>query len=182
MQVLDRPFLGFVTQLDVSSPWLVLVCQLPRHVVLLLLSPQGHLHLQGGWQGWHTQTGSSCPDPHGGGANSLDVAVTDADVAVLQGQAALRGHQGSGSVIAGYKRVLSPNDELEANAVLGLRSLLSVTSTRRLGHYTTAALTGSYSMDRGAGACRCAVCSCRGAAPQGHRNPRPQRQLSSFRT
>jgi DnaJ family protein C protein 11 len=83
--------------------------------------------------------------------NSLDVAVTDADVAVLQGQAALRGHQGSGSVIAGYKRVLSPNDELEANAVLGLRSLLSVTSTRRLGHYTTAALTGSYSVDQGMG-------------------------------
>eukprot|EP00775_Hariotina_reticulata_P001748 gene1748-2089_t len=83
--------------------------------------------------------------------NSLDVAITDADVAVLQGQAALRGHQGSGSVIAGYKRVLSPNDELEANAVLGLHSLLSVTSTRRLGHYTTAALTGSYSIDQGMG-------------------------------
>ncbi|KAF8064508.1 ATJ13 [Scenedesmus sp. PABB004] len=83
--------------------------------------------------------------------NSLDVAWSDADVGLLQGQAALRGGQGSGSVVAGYKRVLSPNDELEANAVLGLRSLLTVTSTRRLGHYTTAALTGSYNWEQGAG-------------------------------
>jgi hypothetical protein len=59
--------------------------------------------------------------------------------------------QGSGSVVAGYKRVLSPNDELEAHAVLGLRSLLQLTSTRRLGHYTTAAVTGSYSWDQGMG-------------------------------
>ncbi|WIA19108.1 hypothetical protein OEZ85_003756 [Tetradesmus obliquus] len=83
--------------------------------------------------------------------NSLDVSVTDADVLLLQGQAALRGNQGSGSVVAGYKRVLSPNDELEAHAVLGLRSLLQLTSTRRLGHYTTAAATGSYSWDQGMG-------------------------------
>jgi hypothetical protein len=47
--------------------------------------------------------------------------------------------------------VLSPNDELEAHAVLGLRSLLQLTSTRRLGHYTTAAMTGSYSWDQGMG-------------------------------
>eukprot|EP00879_Flechtneria_rotunda_P006476 GHRR01006805.1.p1 GENE.GHRR01006805.1~~GHRR01006805.1.p1 ORF type:complete len:656 (+),score=249.29 GHRR01006805.1:248-2215(+) len=83
--------------------------------------------------------------------NSLDVSVTDADVALLQGQAALRGNQGSGSVIAGYKRIVTPNDELEASAVLGLRSLLTVTSTRRLGHYTTASLSGTYTWDQGLG-------------------------------
>lgn len=48
--------------------------------------------------------------------NSLDMSLSDKDVALLQGQAALRGNQGSGSVVAGYKRVISANDELEANA------------------------------------------------------------------
>ncbi|KAF6251111.1 molecular chaperone [Scenedesmus sp. NREL 46B-D3] len=83
--------------------------------------------------------------------NALDVSVTDADVLVLQGQAALRGHQGTGSVVAGYKRTLSPNDSLEAQAVLGLRSLLQLTSTRRLGHYTTAAMIGTYEWQQGMG-------------------------------
>lgn len=33
----------------------------------------------------------------------------------------------------GYRRVLSPHDTLEGNAVVGLRSALSVTSTRQVG-------------------------------------------------
>lgn len=83
--------------------------------------------------------------------NSLDLSPTDADVVLLQGQAALRGNQGGGNVVVGYKRVLSPNDEIEGSAVLGLRSLLTLTSTRRLGHYTTAAVSGNYSWDQGMG-------------------------------
>lgn len=83
--------------------------------------------------------------------NSLDLSPTDSDVVLLQGQAALRDNQGAGNVVVGYKRVLSPNDELEASAVLGLRSLLTLTSTRRLGHYTTAAVSGNYSLDQGMG-------------------------------
>lgn len=83
--------------------------------------------------------------------NSLDLSPTDSDVVLLQGQAALRGNQGGGNVVVGYKRVLSPNDEIEGSAVLGLRSLLTLTSTRRLGHYTTAAVSANYSWDQGMG-------------------------------
>jgi hypothetical protein len=83
--------------------------------------------------------------------NSLDVAVADADVALLQGSAALKGTAGSGSVAAGYKKQMGPHDALEVNAVLGLRSLVTVTSTRQLGTYTSAALSASYSPGQGLG-------------------------------
>lgn len=83
--------------------------------------------------------------------NSLDMTVFDSDAALLQGQAALKGHAGSGSVVAGYKRTLSPLDSLEVNAVLGLRSLLTVTSNRQLGTYTTGSLSATYSYGQGIG-------------------------------
>jgi hypothetical protein len=83
--------------------------------------------------------------------NSLDMTVFDSDAALLQGQAALKGHAGSGSVVAGYKRTLSPLDSLEVNAVLGLRSLLTVTSNRQLGTYTTGSLSATYSYGQGMG-------------------------------
>lgn len=62
-----------------------------------------------------------------------------------------QGHAGSGSVVAGYKRTLSPLDSLEVNAVLGLRSLLTVTSNRQLGTYTTGSLSATYSYGQGVG-------------------------------
>ena len=83
--------------------------------------------------------------------NSLDMTVFESDAALLQGQAALKGHAGSGSVVAGYKRTLSPLDSLEVNAVLGLRSLLTVTSNRQLGTYTTGSLSATYSYGQGIG-------------------------------
>lgn len=83
--------------------------------------------------------------------NSLDMTVFDSDAALLQGQAALKGNAGSGSVVAGYKRTISPQDALEVNAVLGLRSLLTVTSTRQLGTYTSGALSATYSYGQGLG-------------------------------
>lgn len=83
--------------------------------------------------------------------NSLDMTVFDSDAALLQGQAALKGNAGSGSVVAGYKRTISPQDALEVNAVLGLRSLLTVTSTRQLGTYTSGSLSATYSYGQGLG-------------------------------
>jgi DnaJ family protein C protein 11 len=81
--------------------------------------------------------------------NSVDIPITDEDTLFLQGQAALKDQAGSGSIIAGYRRVISPRDFLEAQVVLGLRALLSVTSTRQLGQYTSASLTTSYGLDQG---------------------------------
>ena len=81
--------------------------------------------------------------------NSVDIPVTDQDTLFLQGQAALKDQAGSGSIIAGYRRIISPRDFLEAQVVLGLRALLSVTSTRQLGQYTSASLTTSYGLDQG---------------------------------
>lgn len=92
--------------------------------------------------------------------NSLDMTVFDSDAALLQGQAALKGHAGSGSVVAGYKRTLSPLDSLEVNAVLGLRSLLTVTSNRQLGTYTTGSLSATYSYGQGMGMQVRATASC----------------------
>lgn len=54
-------------------------------------------------------------------------------------------------MVAGYKRTLSPLDSLEFNAVLGLRSLLTVTSNRQLGTYTTGSLSATYSYGQGLG-------------------------------
>jgi len=96
--------------------------------------------------------------------NSLDMTVFDSDAALLQGQAALKGNAGSGSVVAGYKRTISPQDALEVNAVLGLRSLLTVTSTRQLGTYTSGSLSATYSYGQGLG--MQVSSSCHGVARQ----------------
>ncbi|GFH21141.1 J domain-containing protein, partial [Haematococcus lacustris] len=43
---------------------------------------------------------------------------------------------GGGNVVFGYKRVLSEDDVLDVSAQVGLQSLLSLTSTRRLDRQT----------------------------------------------
>ncbi len=68
-----------------------------------------------------------------------------------QGQAALRGHQGSGTVVAGYRRIITHDDTLDVTAVVGLRTLFSLTSSRQLSPYSSAALTGTWNAEEGVG-------------------------------
>lgn len=68
-----------------------------------------------------------------------------------QGQGAVQGQLGSGSVVAGYRRQLTPRDSLEVSAVLGLKHVLSVTSSRQLSQYTSASLSATYSAADGLG-------------------------------
>jgi DnaJ family protein C protein 11 len=83
--------------------------------------------------------------------NSVAVPVTPQDTLSIQGSAALRSQAGQGSVIAGYERTLTPRDTLSAQVVLGLQSLVTLTSTRQLGQYTSASLTGTYNPSQGLG-------------------------------
>lgn len=83
--------------------------------------------------------------------NSIDIPATDSDFFHIQGQAALKGHIGSGSIVCGYKRIISSHDQLEGSVVLGLRSLLTCTSTRQLSQYSQAYLTTTYSAQDGMG-------------------------------
>ncbi len=68
-----------------------------------------------------------------------------------QGQAALRGHQGSGTIVGGYRRIISADDSLDLTAVVGLRTLFSLTSTRQLSPYSSASLTSTWSAQDGVG-------------------------------
>lgn len=75
--------------------------------------------------------------------NSFDAALSAKDHIHLQGQAALRNHAGSASIVCGYKRILTDHDSLDISAIVGLRSLLSVSVHRQLSSHTQATLTGS---------------------------------------
>ena len=83
--------------------------------------------------------------------NSLDAPASERDLFHLQGQAALRGQFGSGSVVGGYKRTLSPHDALEGSAVLGPKNVYSLSSHRQLTRYAQATLSGSWSAADGLG-------------------------------
>lgn len=57
----------------------------------------------------------------------------------------------AGNIVFGYRRVLSTHDSLDANAVLGLRSVLSLTSTRQVTPYTSASASLTWTPQEGAG-------------------------------
>ncbi|GLC33687.1 hypothetical protein PLESTB_000104100 [Pleodorina starrii] len=83
--------------------------------------------------------------------NSIDTPVGEADVFYVQGNAALRNNMGAGSLIFGYRRVLSQHDSLDSNVVLGPRPSATLTSTRQVTPYTSASLTTSYTPGVGTG-------------------------------
>ncbi|EFJ44045.1 molecular chaperone [Volvox carteri f. nagariensis] len=83
--------------------------------------------------------------------NSIDTPVGESDVFYMQGNAALRANAGAGSLIFGYRRVLSQHDSLDINAVLGPRPSATVTSTRQLTPFTSASVTTSYTVGMGTG-------------------------------
>jgi hypothetical protein len=62
-----------------------------------------------------------------------------------------RGNAGAGALVGGYKHQLTSHDSLESSVVLSSRPVVSATSTRRLGTYTTASLGSTYSREAGLG-------------------------------
>eukprot|EP00877_Chromochloris_zofingiensis_P007619 jgi/Chrzof1/310/Cz01g10230.t1 len=83
--------------------------------------------------------------------NSVDIPATESDIFHVQGQAALKGNIGTGSILCGYKRILSQHDAIDASALLGLRSLLTLTTTRQINTYTAASLIATYNAEQGVG-------------------------------
>eukprot|EP00798_Chlamydomonas_sp_ICE-L_P030690 gene30690-35717_t len=66
-------------------------------------------------------------------------------------QAALRGQNGAGNIILGYKRILSPNNALDLSAVFGMQTVLSVSSTQQLDPFSSGTLTTSWTPSDGFG-------------------------------
>jgi DnaJ family protein C protein 11 len=83
--------------------------------------------------------------------NSVDATVGEADNLHVQGQAAVRNQAGSGNLIFGYTRQLSQHDSLDAQLVLGLRSLATLTSSRQIGTHTRASATLTWGPQEGVG-------------------------------
>lgn len=54
-------------------------------------------------------------------------------------------------MVVGYNRMLTSHDSVEATAMLGLKSLVSVTSNRQLSQYSQASLTTTYTRQDGLG-------------------------------
>jgi hypothetical protein len=54
-------------------------------------------------------------------------------------------------VVGGYRRILTQDDTLDVSAVVGLRTLFSLTSSRQLSAYSNAALTGTWNAEEGVG-------------------------------
>eukprot|EP00798_Chlamydomonas_sp_ICE-L_P016635 gene16635-22884_t len=75
--------------------------------------------------------------------NSIDFPLTARDSVHIQGQAALRNHQGAGNVIMGYKRQVSKVDSFEASAVVGLKTILSASSTLKFDSYSSATVSST---------------------------------------
>ncbi|KAG1661174.1 hypothetical protein FOA52_002626 [Chlamydomonas sp. UWO 241] len=73
--------------------------------------------------------------------NSVDASMGESDAVRVQGQAAVRNQTGSGQVVCGYTRIISQHDSFDTSVVLGLRSLLTATSTRQVGTHTSASAT-----------------------------------------
>jgi hypothetical protein len=116
--------------------------------------------------------------------HSVDVPVFGtAGTLHVQGQAALKGNLGSASLALGYRHAFGgvggDDTSVEATAVLGgLRSLLTATSTRRLGKYTHASVTASWQPGVGAvegGGVAAAFVGGKAAAARGQQPQQQQR-------
>lgn len=81
----------------------------------------------------------------------LPKVVGGTDNVHIQGQAAVRNQTGSGNLIFGYTRPLTQRDTLDGSLVLGLRSLLTLTSTRQLDPFTSASATATWGLTEGLG-------------------------------
>lgn len=84
-------------------------------------------------------------------ALTLPQVVGGTDNVHIQGQAAVRNQTGSGNLIFGYTRPLTQRDTLDGSLVLGLRSLLTLTSTRQLDPFTSASATATWGLSEGLG-------------------------------
>ena len=83
--------------------------------------------------------------------SSVDAPLTHKDVVTLGGQMIHKGRAGGGAFVCGYQREFSPRSSLHVQASTGLRSLLSLTSTRQISEHSTASLTGTWSAAEGTG-------------------------------
>ncbi|KAK9907695.1 hypothetical protein WJX75_008271 [Coccomyxa subellipsoidea] len=72
--------------------------------------------------------------------SQISTPLSDTMGATLGGQMAVQGNVGGGSFVCGLKRILTPRDSIEMQAALGLKTFLSVQSTRQLSEHTSAGL------------------------------------------
>ena len=89
--------------------------------------------------------------PIEGGKHLGPLLSADADVLHLGGFVYVRGEQGGGSFIAGYKRVYSDYTTLEMQSMVGLRTLVSVSSSVQLSSAANATIAASWQPNRGLG-------------------------------
>ncbi|KAK9804851.1 hypothetical protein WJX72_008677 [[Myrmecia] bisecta] len=83
--------------------------------------------------------------------SQVQAPLTDDMAATFGGQVFVRRNVGGGSFICGIKRVISAHDVLEVHAMAGLKSLVSVQSTRQLSQYSSASLAASWQPGGGVG-------------------------------
>ncbi|EIE26180.1 DnaJ-domain-containing protein, partial [Coccomyxa subellipsoidea C-169] len=72
--------------------------------------------------------------------SQISTPLSDTMGATLGGQMAVQGNVGGGSFVCGLKRILTPRNSIELQAALGLKTFLSLQSTRQLSEHTSAGL------------------------------------------
>ncbi|KAK9850272.1 hypothetical protein WJX84_010319 [Apatococcus fuscideae] len=78
-------------------------------------------------------------------------AISERDVVYSRGEFAMRkgGSDSIGGFLAGYRRELTPDDSLQGQVMLGLKSLVTIVSTRKLSPHDSASLAATWQFGAG---------------------------------
>jgi len=84
-------------------------------------------------------------------SNSMEIPLSEEDVAYFVTQGSMRGGRGGGNVILGWRRAVSPLTSVDVNAQTGTTSAATATITRQLTTHTTGAISYNYIAQQGLG-------------------------------
>ena len=84
-------------------------------------------------------------------SNSMEIPLSDEDVAYFVTQGSMRGGRGGGNFILGWRRAVSPLTSVDVSAQTGLTSAATATITRQLTTHTSGAISYNYIAQQGLG-------------------------------